>query len=160
MQSKINFENISRIDKRTIEANAIVPLIKQFSKQFGETKTIEILTKLSEKEAFDRGERTQDLGQYKKLDGIFEEVSNWGDGDSWEIEVLEKSDTTFSFNILRCPYYDKYKQLGFEKYGVQLSCCKDEPFVRGLNPDIIFKRSKTIMEGDDHCDFRYSLDKE
>ena len=34
---------------------------------------------------------------------------------------------------------------------------RDEPFARGFNPQLRLERTKTIMEGADHCDFRYYL---
>ena len=41
---------------------------------------------------------------------------------------------------------------------VSVSCCRDEPFARGFNQNLRLVRTKTIMEGAEHCDFRYYLD--
>jgi len=79
-------------------------------------------------------------------------------GGLWEIEVLEQTSTTYFFNVHQCPYYEKYKEIGLEKLGVQFSCCRDEPFARGLDSKLRLSRTKTIMEGADFCDFRYFLD--
>ena len=57
----------------------------------------------------------------------------------------------------RCPYYDKYKELGLEEFGVGFSCCRDKPFARGFNPKLRLERTKTIMEGSEYCAFRYYL---
>ena len=54
-------------------------------------------------------------------------------------------------------YYEKYNELGLAEYGVGLSCCRDEPFARGFNPNLKLVRTQTIMEGAEHCDFRYYL---
>jgi hypothetical protein len=32
--------------------------------------------------------------------------------------------------------------------------------VEGFNPKIKLERTQTIMEGADHCDFRYTLEKD
>jgi hypothetical protein len=32
--------------------------------------------------------------------------------------------------------------------------------VEGFNPKIKLERTQTIMEGSDHCDFRYTLEKD
>ena len=34
-------------------------------------------------------------------------------------------------------------------------CLSDYSIIEGYNPDIGFKRSKTIMQGDDYCDHCY-----
>jgi hypothetical protein len=44
------------------------------------------------------------------------------------------------------------------QFGVGLSCCRDAPFARGFNPQLKLVRTQTIMEGADHCDFRYYLE--
>ena len=38
-----------------------------------------------------------------------------------------------------------------------MSCCRDEPYSRGFNPDLRLTRTRTIMEGAADCDFRYRL---
>ena len=78
----------------------------------------------------------------------------------WEMDVLEKTATTYFFNVTRCPYYEKYRKLGLVEFGVAFSCCRDEPFAKGFNPNLTLKRTQTIMEGAGHCDFRYSLESE
>jgi hypothetical protein len=73
------------------------------------------------------------------------------------MEVLEQTSTTFFFNVTRCPYLDAYRDLGLQHLGVAFSCCRDEPFARGFNPHLRLERTRTLMEGDAHCDFRYHL---
>lgn len=73
------------------------------------------------------------------------------------MDILEQTQTTFFFNVTRCPYHERYRELGLEAYGVALSCCRDAPFARGFHPDLRLDRTVTIMQGHDHCDFRYSL---
>ncbi len=86
------------------------------------------------------------------------DVAGWGEGGPWEMEVIERTASTYFFNVTRCLYYEKYEELGLAEYGVGLSCCRDEPFARGFNPNLRLARTQTIMEGADHCDFRYCLD--
>ena len=149
---------INRIEKRAIEAMAIQPFIAAVGERVGEKTALEILIQVNEKEAYHRGEQmAQTMGE-NNIDALETEVASWGEGGVWEMEVLEKSSSNYFFNVLRCPYYDKYKELGLESYGVAFSCCRDEPFARGFNPHLRLERTKTIMEGDDHCDFRYYLD--
>ena len=93
----------------------------------------------------------------KTIEFLVEDVATWGEGGVWEMEVVEQTPTTYFFNVLHCPYYEKYRELGLEEFGVEISCCRDEPFARGLDPRLKLVRTKTIMEGGDVCDFRYHL---
>ena len=151
-------KNLNRIEKRAIEALAIVPVIMAVSQRIGQDEALAILQEVNQQEAFERGRRmAAELGR-NGIEELVEEVASWGRGSGWEMDVLEQTPTTYFFNVTRCPYYEKYRELGLEQFGVGLSCCRDEPFVRGFNPQLKLVRTKTIMEGFDHCDFRYYLE--
>jgi hypothetical protein len=151
-------KDLNRIEKRAIEALAIVPLIKAVSQRIGQDEALAILQEINQQEAFERGRHmAAELGQ-NGIEALAEEVASWGRGCVWEMDVLEQSATTYFFNVTRCPYYEKYRELGLAQFGVGLSCCRDEPFAKGFNPQLKLVRTKTIMEGADHCDFRYYLE--
>jgi hypothetical protein len=157
MKKRLEGKGLNRIEKRAIEALAIVPVIREVSRIIGKDEALKILKEVNQQEAFQRG---QDLMRSEEQNGIEElkkDVATWGEGGVWEMDVLEETSTTYFFNVFRCPYYEKYKELGLDEFGVELSCCRDEPFARGFNPRLKLVRSKTIMEGADYCDFRYYL---
>lgn len=149
---------LSRLEKRSIEARAIEPVIRAVAARIGWDEAVSILIEINQDEGFRRGRRiAQDFGG----NGIVElarDVDEWGLGGAWEMEVLERTESTYSFNVTRCPYFELYRELGMEELGVALSCCRDEPFARGFNPRLRLTRTRTIMEGANHCDFRYSLE--
>lgn len=148
---------MNRIEKRAIEALAITPVIREISRRFGEKEALQILRHINWKEAFERGRKMAKEAEGKTIEFLVEDVATWGEGGVWEMEVLEQTPTTYFFNVLRCPYYEKYRELGLEAFGVEFSCCRDEPFAGGLDPRLKLVRTKTIMEGGDVCDFRYHL---
>ncbi len=149
---------ITRLEKRSIEVQAIAPVIEMVSKKIGKEEALEVLKEVNQQEAFTRGQSTVRTAGLSTIEELVKDVSTWGDGGEWKIEVLEETSTTYYFNLHRCLYYEKYKELGLEKLGVQLSCCRDEPFARGLDPKLKLSRTQTIMEGADFCDFRYNLE--
>jgi hypothetical protein len=51
------------------------------------------------------------------------------------------------------------KKIGGEEIGFALTCAWDYGFCRGLNPEIKFTRTKTLMMGDDCCNHTYRLPK-
>ncbi len=151
-------KKITRLEKRSIEVQAIAPVIEMVSKKIGKEEALEVLKEVNQQEAFTRGQSTVRTAGLSTIEELVKDVSTWGDGGEWKIEVLEETSTTYYFNLHRCLYYEKYKELGLEKLGVQLSCCRDEPFARGLDPKLKLSRTQTIMEGADFCDFRYNLE--
>lgn len=151
---------LNRIERRAIEAQAVVPILEAVAKRFGREEALAILIEVNEREAIERGRAQARQTGPHGIQDLVAEVESWGEGGVWEMEVLEKTETTYFFNVTRCPYHDTYRELGLEEWGVGLSCCRDQPHARGFNDRLRLDRTKTLMEGDDHCDFRYHLERE
>lgn len=150
-------QELNRIDKRAIEALAIAPVIRAVSDKIGWDEALALLQRINEREAFQRGRNMAEETGPNGIEELESEVAGWGRGCLWEMDVLEKTSTTYFFNVTRCPYYEKYRELGLVEFGVAFSCCRDEPFARGFNPNLKLARTQTIMEGAGQCDFRYHL---
>ena len=154
-QSKAYKRN--RIEKRAIEALAVAPVIQAVAKRIGKEEALALLMEVNQEEAFQRGlQMRSQLGQ-TGISELVDEVAGWGEGGVWELETIEQTHETYFFNVTRCPYYEKYRELGLEEFGVAMSCCRDKPFAIGFHPHLKLERSQTIMEGAAYCDFRYSL---
>ena len=157
MKDHVGNKELNRIEKRAIEALAIAPVILALSQRIGRDEALAILLEVNQQEAFQRGQSMMGTEGQNGIEELVNEVAGWGEGGVWEMDVIEQTPTTYFFNVTRCPYYEKYRELGLEEFGVGFSCCRDEPFARGFNPQLELVRTKTIMEGADHCDFRYYL---
>ena len=157
MKKHVENKELNRIEKRAIEALAIAPVIRAVSQRIGRDEALAILQEVNQQEAFQRGQGIMEKERQNGIEELVNEVAGCGEGGIWEMDVLEQTPTTYFFNVTRCPYYEKYLELGLEEFGVGFSCCRDEPFARGFNPQLKLVRTKTIMEGADHCDFRYYL---
>jgi fumarate reductase iron-sulfur subunit len=157
MKKQVENKELNRTEKRAIEALAIAPVIRAVSQRIGRDEALAILQEVNQQEAFQRGQSMMEKERQNGIEELVNEVAGWGEGGMWEMDVLEQTPTTYFFNVTRCPYYEKYLELGLEEFGVGFSCCRDEPFARGFNPQLQFVRTQTIMEGADHCDFRYYL---
>ena len=157
MKENVEDQELNRIDKRAIEALAVAPVIRALSQRIGRDEALAILQEVNQQEAFQRGQGMREKEEENGIEQLVNEVAGWGEGGVWEMDVLEQTPTTFFFNVTRCPYHEKYCEFGLEEFGVELSCCRDEPYARGFNSQLELVRTKTIMEGADHCDFRYYL---
>jgi len=77
-----------------------------------------------------------------------------------EYDVLEDSERRFAVRIKRCRYADFYRGHGYPEIGYALHCALDFGEAKVFWPEIIFTRTKTLMQGDDHCNHCYELAKE
>lgn len=143
---------------RSFQAPVVTAIINAFIVELGKEETLRILAGAIEKDAIKSG---KELAEYYKgnsmraLASLVKEL--WCYEEAMEIEILRESDSEFHFNVTKCKYAQVYRDIDEMELGQCLSCNRDFPFNEGFNPDISLERSKTIMEGEDICDFRYSL---
>jgi len=69
--------------------------------------------------------------------------------------TCDQNELGFQLNVTRCPVAEIAKAHRLEKWGFIFHCMGDETICEGYNPAIAFRRTKTLMEGDDHCDHFY-----
>ncbi len=151
---------LNRIEKRAIEAKAIAPIMEAMAERIGRDEAMNLVKEIHEAEAYERGKDSIQASGPNGIDELVIEVESWGEGGVFEYKMIEKTESTYFFDVTQCPYHTKYKELGLEELGVVLSCCRDEPHARGFNPKLRLFRTKTLMEGEDCCDFRYHLESE
>jgi len=144
--------DIPLIDRIKIQSEVLVPLIKALEQALGRPAAHEVVRSgvgeyfrtLAENLAAERGSRGA-LGALGELCSA---------GNSVEGEVLENSDTAFSFDIVGCRFAEFFREIGEPEIGFLLVCSSDYPMTDGL-PGIELERTQTIMQGARTCDFRY-----
>ena len=150
-------DNISTITKRRLQADVILPIYDEMVKVIGEEKAQLILgtaiRKAAITEAKDFSRREPD--GITSLSAFIEIFSLWTAEDALEVEIHEKSDTVFSFDVTRCQYAEMYRAMGLGHVGHLLSCNRDGAFCEGYDSNITLDRRQTIMGGADRCTFRY-----
>jgi hypothetical protein len=82
----------------------------------------------------------------------------WQAEDALKIEVREQTDQADAFDVVRCRYAERYRDMGLGEIGHLLSCQRDGSFCEGDDPKLKFTRTQTLMQGAGHCDFRYTYD--
>ena len=117
MKKHIENTALNRIEKRAIEALAVVPVIRAVSQRIGKEEALAILQDVNQQEAFQRGQRMREKEGQNGIEELVNEVASWGEGGVWEMDIIEHTPTTYFFNVTRCPYYEKYRELGLEEFG-------------------------------------------
>ena len=72
-----------------------------------------------------------------------------------DYEVLEDANSKFAVKITRCLYADFYRENGEPGIGYAMHCALDFGEAEAFSPDIVLKRTKTLMQGDSCCDHCY-----
>jgi hypothetical protein len=145
------------LERREIEAQIAVPLIKGYIAEVGRARAIEIATKVIQNMTREAGQQTAVESGSNTLADLAKVMQSWSHAGILEEEILEQSETAYAFNVTRCQFAERYEALGVREFGYCLSCCRDQPFIEGFNPKIRFQRTQTIMEGASICDFRLTV---
>ena len=126
--------------------------------KFGREETIAVASDIILKLAEESGQQLAERCGGNSLEHLSNGTGQWSAGGALKRDVLEKTDSKYNYNIVRCKYADMYKELGLEELGFIFSCGRDGKMFGGFNPNIKFERTQTIMQGAAYCDFRLSLD--
>lgn len=68
---------------------------------------------------------------------------------------METVDGGVRMHCTACPFAAMYRTMGGAEWGYALYCAADADLAKAFNPRIGFRRSHTLMEGDDCCDHEY-----
>jgi len=147
---------LSLLQRRGIEAEVLIPLIRRLEQEIGAERAHEIARETIAEIAREQGRAVaQALGRHD-LEGFHEVKDTWsGAGGDLTIETLREDETHLDFNVTHCRFAEMYERLGARDLGVVLSCGRDFTLSEGYSDDLELTRTQTIMEGAAYCDFRY-----
>ena len=150
---------LSHLARREVQAPLAACLIREFAGVVGEAKALAAAERAIRADAAIAGRALAEgcggngLGE---LAHVVREV--WAAQGALELRMLQENAHALDFDVTRCRYVEMYRRLGLEKFGGCLSCSRDAAFAEGFNPRIRLTRTRTIMQGDAVCDFRFRFE--
>lgn len=151
---------ITLLEQRQIEADVLVPLIKAFQAEFGVDRANAVARKVITDIARKHGKAlAEQQGGGNPIEKMASGLPRFSAGGALEVEEVERTDDRYAFNVTHCGYAEFYKKMGVPELGFLLSCSRDFALTEGVSPDMELTRTQTIMQGANHCDFRFRLKK-
>jgi len=123
-----------------------IPLLQRMAEEMGREKFITMLKSLSTEIGLVTETRDFWSGL---LDSVF-----WTHVITREI--IEESDTVLKYNVTECLWAKTFRESDAGDIGFALFCFPDFARARVAHRKLI--RTKTLMQGDDHCDFNFEMD--
>jgi hypothetical protein len=155
-QSSAHPDGLSMLDKRKIEAEILKEVYETLKESHGVEVAKKTVAESVRRSAIEQARQFAAVAPGgSSLKAFVDVMPLWTKGGALEIEVKEQTDTTFTFNVVRCQYAETYKAMGLGEIGALLSCNRDGAFCEGYDPKLKLERSQTIMGGASHCDFKY-----
>jgi hypothetical protein len=143
------------LQRREIEARILAPVIAALAERFGRDEVHELVAATVRDLARRHGaDLARDLGG-NTLRQLAEVLDVWTQDEALDIRMVRRDERNLDFDVTRCRFAEMYQRLGIPELGPILSCNRDFCFAEGFNESIRLTRKQTIMEGADHCDFRF-----
>jgi len=147
--------------RRRIEAEVLKPVYEELKAELGVERARHIISRAVRRAAIASGKAfAANTAGGTSLESFRDIQPLWTKDGALEVETLRATPSHYDFNVRRCRYAETYASMGLSEIGGLLSCNRDGAFCEGYDPRLKLKRTQTIMEGADHCDFRFTLDDE
>jgi hypothetical protein len=139
--------------KMTVMAEIAVELLHAMEKRFG-SKAHEVVREMINRQEFEArqnpGKPETDL---RDLCAIVDKTA----AGTHKWKKTGNQPNSVGYNFTRCLYAEIFRELGEPELGF-IMCARDEPWVKSYNPKLAFKRTKTLMNGDEICDNTYYVE--
>lgn len=155
-EQRAGADDLDVLTRREVEARIVAPLLERLAAEYGEG-VYEVAAAAIVEVARSQGAELAARLDANGLADFAAGLGAWSQGGALESELIELSDEVFAFDVTRCRYAEMYRALGLGDLGALLSCNRDASLIAGFNPEVRFSRTRTIMAGDDRCDFRFTL---
>ncbi len=153
-------EEVEQLKKRVHDsqfnsATATGHYVQKLQEKFG-TGVIDVVKKTTIENAKQQTEKNPLPKGKRNLQAVRDFYA--GIGEDVTYTWAENRPEKLKANVTRCRWAEEFKKAGIPgEIGFALVCSYDYGFCAGLNPEMKFTRTKTIMQGDDHCDHTYEL---
>lgn len=148
------WEKIRSIRQSWRDSKRLNTLLDEWEKDFGD-KYNQIAEELLAEHTCSAWSKYSSQKGTSSLDSLINHLwEQWTEGEF----TIEQNKTEVQIYCTKCPIADAYRSINKGKYGLLFHCSEDPFVVKGFNPKIKFKRTKTLMNADDCCDHYYSLE--
>ena len=144
------------IEQVKIQAQVLVPLVRALQRELGEERANALVRKTIGPIYRQYGEEWWAQGAKDFNQVLSTSFQRFASGEALDYQVVKQTPDTFEVNVTGCRYARFYQELGEPELGFLLTCSADFSLAEGF-AGVELTRTQTIMQGADHCDFRFRL---
>ena len=142
-------------------ASKLVSLVHVLEDALGEEQAHEIVSNWAEKQAVQDVRSIvesleEPIGSFEDVKKLLHQwVDDLNENNIEEVEITEEDNTKSICMVTQCIHAPVFEKLDATKIGYLLHCKQDFPAASAIHPNVGLRRSKTLMESDEYCDFEY-----
>lgn len=142
---------LTLLERTKVQAEVLVPLIRAMEEEMGRERAHRLVRRaLGDQDRQSVRDATPVAGSRDAVEWLLRTSQA---GDAVDLDRLDGAVDEINVNVTRCRYAEFFDQLDEPELGFLLVCSLDYDFADGAG--VTLERSQTIMEGSDHCDFRF-----
>lgn len=130
-------------------------LIEKYETEYGRQSDSEVLELIAEATQSAWSELAKERGS-NSIDDLLDTLWSSFGSIGGEYSVHREGEYVQIY-ATKCPMADTYRKIGKEEFGLMFHCSTDPHIVAGFNKDMNFEISKTLMDGNECCNHRYSM---
>ena len=139
------------LERTKIQAEVLVPIIRALEDEIGRKQAHRVVRQAL-------GDQVRESIRAATPSGGSRDTVEWllrisKAGDAIDLARLDGATDELNVNVTRCEYAEFFDQLDEPELGFLLVCSLDYDVADGAG--VTLERSQTIMQGSDHCDFRF-----
>jgi hypothetical protein len=140
-----------------IPHEGVVRLARDLEKAVGKKQAHEIIDKTAKDLHTEFWKTHTKNAPIKSLEEFFQKIAIWSPGTDGEAK--ESTPNKLVFHVTACLYAQTFRELGASDIGYLWECKQDYNLLT-LCPGLKLKRTKTLMQGHDCCDFTWAWENE
>ncbi len=133
----------------------LTDILRTLEGRFG-TEVINIVSEMVAEKTEKFWARTSRRFPDKSIDTLLHIMWEPLENEGYDFSI-ERTDRCAQIYCTKCPVYDLAKELKVTDLAYIFHCLTDPFKVRGFNDKIGYRRTKTLMEGDEYCDHYYFM---
>ena len=137
---------------------AILEIYKELEKTMGKEKALEIIGKVADRLARKMIKETLEVMPVNSFEDFMKWFQGASDEGMWDKvnvdEYIRVGDNVRESKTVQCLYADVWRKWGAPEVGYQWHCAIDFAMAEEIHPNYRLERTKTLMQGDDCCDFK------
>jgi hypothetical protein len=142
---------LTLLERTKVQAEVLIPLVRAMEEEIGRERAHRLVRRAL-------GDQVRESIRTATPSGGSRDTVEWllrisQAGDALDLDRLDGAADEINVNVTRCAYAEFFDQLDEPELGFLLVCSLDHDFADGAG--VTLERSRTIMQGSDHCDFRF-----
>jgi hypothetical protein len=142
---------LTLLERTKVHAEVLVPLIRAMESEFGRDRAHRLVRQTLAGRIREAARAVTSPGGTRSTVEWLLRISQAG--DALDHDRLDGAPDEINLNVTRCGYAEFFDQLDEPELGFLLVCSLDYDVADGAG--VTLERSQTIMQGSDHCDFRF-----